>query len=90
MHEQIPFIQWACRKDPNSTTRIAPFQLLYGGAPKCSLSILKSSWEGEEMGEQLDTIPINEYLNKFMEFLKRAKNEAKLSSEVLQGKMTYH
>ncbi|GBN96522.1 hypothetical protein AVEN_249869-1 [Araneus ventricosus] len=29
-HTKIPFVLWAYREVPNSTTGVAPFQLLYG------------------------------------------------------------
>ena len=46
-HKVIPYIVWAYREVPNSTTGVAPYMMLYGRLPKGPLTILKDSWAGE-------------------------------------------
>ncbi|GBO37505.1 hypothetical protein AVEN_113961-1 [Araneus ventricosus] len=45
-HTKIPFVLWAYREVPNSTTGVAPFQLLYGRKPEGPLTILKKHIDG--------------------------------------------
>ncbi|GFU47851.1 hypothetical protein TNCV_515571 [Trichonephila clavipes] len=44
---QLPFLLFAYREVPNTTTGVSPFRLLYGIEARGPLAILKSSWEGE-------------------------------------------
>ncbi|GFW02932.1 retrovirus-related Pol polyprotein from transposon 17.6 [Trichonephila clavipes] len=44
---QLPFLLFAYREVPNTTTRVSPFRLLYGREARGPLAILKSSWAGE-------------------------------------------
>ncbi|GFS99537.1 hypothetical protein TNCV_4534991 [Trichonephila clavipes] len=44
---QLPFLLFAYREVPNTTTGVSPFRLLYGGEARGPLAILKSSWAGE-------------------------------------------
>ncbi|GFW78970.1 retrovirus-related Pol polyprotein from transposon opus [Trichonephila clavipes] len=44
---QLPFLLFAYREVPNTTTGISPFRLLYGREARGPLAILKSSWAGE-------------------------------------------
>ena len=46
-HKVIPYIVWAYREVPNSTTGVASYMLLYGRLPKVPLAIPKDSWAGE-------------------------------------------
>ncbi|GBM25387.1 Pro-Pol polyprotein [Araneus ventricosus] len=55
-HTKIPFVLWAYREVPNSTTGVAPFQLLYGRKPEGPLSILKNTWMAGPEGLQLVTL----------------------------------
>ena len=43
----IPYIVWAYREVPNSTTGVAPYMLLYDRLPNRQLAILKDSWACE-------------------------------------------
>ncbi|GBM64957.1 hypothetical protein AVEN_66142-1 [Araneus ventricosus] len=56
-HTKIPFVLWAYREVPNSTTGVAPLQLLYGRKPE-ALSILKNTWMAGQEGLQLGTTPV--------------------------------
>ncbi|GFX60518.1 hypothetical protein TNCV_1182371 [Trichonephila clavipes] len=44
---QLPFLLFAYREVPNTTTGVSPFRLLYGRETRGPLAILKSSWAGE-------------------------------------------
>ncbi|GFW82638.1 retrovirus-related Pol polyprotein from transposon 17.6 [Trichonephila clavipes] len=44
---QLPFLLFAYREVPNTTTGVSPFRLLYGRESRGPLAILKSSWAGE-------------------------------------------
>ncbi|GFX30552.1 retrovirus-related Pol polyprotein from transposon 17.6 [Trichonephila clavipes] len=44
---QLPFLLFAYREVPNTTTGVSPFRLLYGREARGPLAILKSSWAGE-------------------------------------------
>ncbi|GFX97670.1 retrovirus-related Pol polyprotein from transposon 17.6 [Trichonephila clavipes] len=44
---QLPFLLFAYREVPNTTTGVSPFRLLYGTEARGPLAILKSSWAGE-------------------------------------------
>ncbi|GFS60210.1 retrovirus-related Pol polyprotein from transposon 17.6 [Trichonephila clavipes] len=44
---QLPFLLFAYREVPNTTTGVSPFRLLYGREAQGPLAILKSSWAGE-------------------------------------------
>ncbi|GFV34627.1 hypothetical protein TNCV_1449331 [Trichonephila clavipes] len=61
-HLQLPYVLWAYREIPHSTTGLSPFQLLYGRQPQGPLSILKSTWTGKHNNLQLGTTPVSKYL----------------------------
>ncbi|GFT40774.1 transposon Tf2-11 polyprotein [Trichonephila clavipes] len=44
---QLPFLLFAYREVPNTTTGVSPFRLLYGREARGPLAILKLSWAGE-------------------------------------------
>ncbi|GFV93662.1 hypothetical protein TNCV_4012131 [Trichonephila clavipes] len=44
---QLPFLLFAYREVPNTTTGVSPFRLLYGREARRPLAILKSSWAGK-------------------------------------------
>ncbi|XP_035205080.1 uncharacterized protein LOC118180044 [Stegodyphus dumicola] len=78
------------REIPNSTTGVSPFQLLYGRPPQGPLSILKSTWLGEHDELKFDLKPIHKYLQDLKERLKRAAEQADLTSEIQQGRMAQY
>ena len=75
-HKVIPYIVWAYREVPNSTTSVAPYTLLYGRLLKGSLAILKNSWAGElELPSNLGK-SVAAYLQELKENLEIAANFA--------------
>ncbi|GFW46404.1 retrovirus-related Pol polyprotein from transposon 17.6 [Trichonephila clavipes] len=89
-HLQIPYVLWAYREIPHSTTGVSPFQLLYGRQPQGPLSILKSTWTGKHNNLQLCTTPVSKYLEDLKCKLEKAAEQAKLVSTVQQEKMAYY
>lgn len=87
----IPFLLWAYREVPNSTTGVPPFLLMYGRIPKGPLSILKSTWSGEvplPYGLNKSNIA---YLQELKERLEIATERAKLlSTKNLQNYANYY
>ncbi|GFT85886.1 retrovirus-related Pol polyprotein from transposon opus [Trichonephila clavipes] len=89
-HLQIPYVLWAYREIPHSTTGVSPFQLLYGRQPQGPLSILKSTWTGKHNNLQLCTTPVSKYLEDLKCKLEKAAEQTKLVSTVQQEKMAYY
>ncbi|GFV54387.1 retrovirus-related Pol polyprotein from transposon 17.6 [Trichonephila clavipes] len=89
-HLQIPYVLWAYREIPHSTTGVSPFQLLYGRQPQGPLSILKSIWTGKHNNLQLCTTPVSKYLEDLKCKLEKAAEQTKLVSTVQQEKMAYY
>ncbi|GFX60434.1 retrovirus-related Pol polyprotein from transposon 17.6 [Trichonephila clavipes] len=67
---QLPFLLFAYREVPNTTTGVSPFRLLYGTEARGSLAILKSSWADSsnkiyarwtELGEIIQHHPPHSY-----------------------------
>ncbi|GFV02668.1 hypothetical protein TNCV_2743411 [Trichonephila clavipes] len=86
-HLQIPYVLWAYREIPHSTTGVSPFQLLYGRQPQGPLSILKSTWTGKHNNLQLCNAPVSKYLEDLKCKLEKAAEQTKLVSTVQQEKM---
>ncbi|GFY20412.1 retrovirus-related Pol polyprotein from transposon 17.6 [Trichonephila clavipes] len=89
-HLQIPYVLWAYREIPHSTTGVSPFQLLYGRQPQGPLSILQSTWTGKHNNLQLCTTPVSKYLEDLKCKLEKAAEQAKLVSTVQQENMAYY
>ncbi|GFV20319.1 hypothetical protein TNCV_4140821 [Trichonephila clavipes] len=89
-HLQAPYLLWAYREIPHSTTGVSPFQLLYGRQPQGPLSILKSTWTGKYNNLQLCTTPVSKYLEDLKCKLEKVAEQAKLVSTVQQEKMAYY
>ena len=48
----IPYVLFAYREVPQSSTGFSPFELLYGRAPRGPLDVLKETWEGKEKSSE--------------------------------------
>jgi hypothetical protein len=85
-HKLLPFVLWALRERPNSTTHISPYTLIYGRVPQGPLSVLKEHWEGKQ------ELPLNigkgpeEYLQALKENLEVAKRYAEYYSPEEQSR----
>ncbi|XP_035226804.1 uncharacterized protein LOC118199118 [Stegodyphus dumicola] len=89
-HLQIPYVLWAYREVPNSTTGVAPFQLMYGRTPQGPLSILKSSWTGKHENLQLDATPVYTYLQNLKARFEKAAEQAKLTAKIQQERTAHY
>jgi transposase InsO family protein len=89
-HLQIPYALWAYREIPNTTTGVAPFQLLYGRSPEGPLSILKNAWTGDNSGVQICTKTVPQYLKDLKVRLERAAEQAQLTAQVQQERMAHY
>jgi len=47
-HKLVPYVLWAMREIPNSTTGLSPYHLDFGRPARGPLAILKENWAGEE------------------------------------------
>ncbi|XP_035228920.1 uncharacterized protein LOC118201016 [Stegodyphus dumicola] len=81
----LPYLLFAYREVPNSTTGVSPFKLMYGREIRGPLSVLKSSWSGEI------PIPLNmkqsvvDYLQEMKINLERAADQASLIASEKQA-----
>lgn len=87
-HKVIPFLLWAYREVPNSTTGISPFQLLYGRKPKGPLSILKKNWAGECELPIGISVPAAQYLQDLKARMELTASQVKEIAEEQQRRYT--
>ncbi|KFM71645.1 Retrovirus-related Pol polyprotein from transposon 17.6, partial [Stegodyphus mimosarum] len=88
--KQLPYLLWAYREIPNSTTGVSPFLLMYGRVPVGPLAILKSSWVDETVLPQGVGESVTEYLISLRNRLQEAEKFAKENSEAKQQKYVHH
>ena len=74
--EWLPYLLFAYREVPQSSTGFSPFELLYGRKVRGPLDVLKEAWEGEQPEQQVNVLS---YILKM-----RDKMEA-LTEEVQQN-----
>ena len=59
-HLTLPYLLWAYRELPNSTTGVSPFQLVYGRMIRGPLGVLRDTWstgkEPEINIQKMDTV----------------------------------
>ncbi|GFU54231.1 retrovirus-related Pol polyprotein from transposon 17.6 [Trichonephila clavipes] len=84
-NRHTPFLLWAYRGVPNTTTGTPPFLLMYGRDKKRQLSILKSIWTGNTLLPLNIKGSVKSYLKKLKEKFEKATHKAKLTSDVQQG-----
>ena len=65
--KQIPFILWAYREIPNSTTGLSPFHLVYGKPARGPINILKEVWTGD----QALPVCLNKSATEYLEDVKK-------------------
>ena len=54
--EWLPYLLFAYREVPQSSTGFSPFELLYGRKVRGPLDVLKEAWEGEQPEQQLNIL----------------------------------
>jgi hypothetical protein len=89
-HKLVPYLVWALREVPNSTTGFPPFTLVYGRSPRGPLSILKENWEGNrELPPSLGKSAV-QYLQELKNNLKIALDSAEVYSKEAQTKYAHY
>lgn len=53
-HKALPFLLFAYREIPHSSTGFSPFELLLGRTPKGPLDVLKQQWTGTKTNDETD------------------------------------
>ncbi|GFX71141.1 hypothetical protein TNCV_3649061 [Trichonephila clavipes] len=81
----LPYLMFAYREVPHSTTGVSPYQLVYGRLPNGPLKLLKEVWTGGKEILTGSSKSIEEYLRDLTEKLKQAHNLARGNSEKAQA-----
>ncbi|GFU99799.1 retrovirus-related Pol polyprotein from transposon 412 [Trichonephila clavipes] len=77
---QLPFLLFAYREVPNTTTGVSPFRLLYGREARGPLAILKSSWAGEIHLPTNISQSVADYLQEMKINMEKAAESASLTA----------
>ena len=86
-HKALPYILFAYREIPHSTTGFSPFELLFGKNPRGPLDVLKSEWTGTTSKSE----NVVSFLTDTYERLESARALATQSEETAKAKMkTYY
>ncbi|GFW67847.1 retrovirus-related Pol polyprotein from transposon 17.6 [Trichonephila clavipes] len=84
---QLPFLLFAYREVPNTTTGVSPFRLLYGREARGPLTILKSSWAGEIHLPTNISQSAADYLQEMKINMERATESASLTAAQKQKRL---
>ncbi|GFR18588.1 transposon Ty3-I Gag-Pol polyprotein [Trichonephila clavata] len=84
---QLPFLLFAYREVPNTTTGVSPFRLLYGREARGPLAILKSSWAGEIHLPTNISQSAADYLQEMKIKMEKAAESASLTAAQKQKKL---
>lgn len=84
----LPFLLFAYREVPHSTTGISPFQLVYGRLPPGPLSVIKNHWIGEKDLPLNASRSVEEYIEVLQDKIKKAHSLAKDNSIKSQANYT--
>ncbi|GFW26027.1 hypothetical protein TNCV_3316991 [Trichonephila clavipes] len=81
----LPFLLFAYREIPHSTTGMSPFQLVYGRLPSGLISLLKEVWVGERNIQTTLSRSVEKYLEDLIEKLRKAHEIAAETAEATQN-----
>ncbi|GFX28371.1 retrovirus-related Pol polyprotein from transposon 412 [Trichonephila clavipes] len=81
----LPFLLFAYREIPHSTTGMSPFQLVYGRFPSGPISLLKEVWKGERNIPTTLSRSMEKYLEDLIEKLRKAHEIAAETAEATQN-----
>ncbi|GFQ82182.1 retrovirus-related Pol polyprotein from transposon gypsy [Trichonephila clavata] len=84
----LPYLMFAYREVPHSTTGVSPYQLFYGRLPNGPLKLLKEVWTGDKEIPTGSSKSLEEYLRDLTGKLKPAHNLARGNSEKAQAEYT--
>ena len=79
--QTLPFLLWAYREMPHATTRVSPYELVYGRPARGPLAVLKETWTGEQTIPGGLSTSATEYLQRLKENFEIAKRVTKESAE---------
>lgn len=65
----LPYLLFAYREVPQSSTGYSPFELLYGRQVRGPLDVLKETWEGDNPVEQANILSYVIRMREKMDFL---------------------
>lgn len=85
----IPFLLFAYREVPHSTTGVSPFQLVYGRVPPGPLSMLKDVWAGKREIPTDASRAVETYLQDLVEKVQNAHAIASETAEASQRSYTH-
>ena len=68
-HLRLPYLLWAYRELPNSTTGLSPYQLVYGRLGRGPLAVLKSTWSDDVQQSSLLPKTVAQYMTELRERL---------------------
>ncbi|GFU11011.1 retrovirus-related Pol polyprotein from transposon 412 [Trichonephila clavipes] len=81
----LPFLLFAYREIPHSTTGMSPFQLVYGRLPSGPISLLKEVWVGERNIPTTLSRSVEKYLEDLIEKLRKAHEIAAETAKATQN-----
>ena len=72
-HRLIPYGFWTYREIPNATTRVSPYEMVYGRPARGVFAALKETWTGEQVFPSTLAASTKSYLEKLQEDLEKIK-----------------
>lgn len=84
----LPFLLFAYREVPHSTTGVSPYQLVYGRLPPGPLKLLKDVWTGEAEIPTGASPSVESYIGDLQKRIKSANEIATENAERSQGYYT--
>ncbi|XP_055932981.1 uncharacterized protein LOC129963003 [Argiope bruennichi] len=81
----LPYLLFAYREVPHSTTGLSPFQMVYGRLPRGPLSLMKDFWTGKRRIPVGVSRSIESYLENLQENLGKAHGIAMENAEKTQA-----
>lgn len=84
----LPYLLFAYREVPHTTTGVSPFQMVYGRVPAGPLSLLKEVWAGTRKIPTDVSRPVEKYLQELEDNLRKAHEIAREHAEIAQEDYT--
>ncbi|GBM61405.1 hypothetical protein AVEN_70767-1 [Araneus ventricosus] len=84
----LPYLLFAYRKVPHSTTGLSPYQMVYGRLPRGPLALMRDSWTGNRNIPLAVSRSIEKYLENLRQNLERAHEIATGNAEKNQAEYT--
>lgn len=84
-NKALPYILFAYRETPHTSTGFSPFELMLGRTPKGPLDVLRKQWMGETSEASEDVVT---YLTSIYARMEKADQMATLTEEKAKEEMT--